>query len=73
MPNYRVPLLPETHENEVCHSKACLASVGNAQNMKAPKKYKVLCICPKHIASIRTVQVLSKLAQRAQREATGYY
>eukprot|EP00972_Heterocapsa_arctica_P071491 10561289-Heterocapsa_arctica.AAC.1 len=36
MPNNRVPLLPETHENEVCHSKACVASVGNAQDVKAP-------------------------------------
>ena len=47
-PNYRLPLLPETHDNELC-SQQCLK------------------------AGPRNLKVTSKLAQRAQREATGYY
>ena len=50
-PNFRVPLMPETHDKSVCSSPAC------AQWITAP----------------RTTKVISKLAQRAQREATGYY
>ena len=51
LPNYRVPLLPETHEDESCKSRSCREHVSNPKNLKA----------------------MSKLAQRAQREATGYY
>ena len=51
MPNYRVPLLPETHDQAACQSAACAAHVAQGTETKA----------------------MSKLAQRAQREATGYY
>ena len=51
LPNFRVPLLPETHEDECCKSRSCREHVSNPKNLKA----------------------MSKLAQRAQREATGYY
>ena len=55
MPNYRVPLIPETHEDEHCRNKEkCL---GTADPGRLERLLKVLC----------------KLAQRAQREATGYY
>ena len=50
MPNYRVPLLPETHD-AACPSKACAA----------------------HVLSHADTKIISKLAQRVQREATGYY
>ena len=45
--NHRLPLLPETHDDELC-SKRCHKECGN-------------------------IKVICKLAQRAQREATGYY
>ena len=51
MPNYRLPLLAETHEHDFCKSKTCLEQVGDPVHTKR----------------------VSKLAQRAQREATGYY
>ena len=50
-PNYRVPLMAKTHDDEACPSKTCAAWA------RDPK----------------TSKILSKLAQRAQREATGYY
>ena len=50
-PNYRMPILPETHEDDACPSLACAARVREVSETKG----------------------VSKLAQRAQREATGYY
>jgi hypothetical protein len=35
MPNYRVPVLPETHENGACRSKACMESLEKATRTKA--------------------------------------
>ena len=51
MPNFRIPLLRETHEDEACTSQACQARFRHPKDIK----------------------ILSKLAQRAQREATGYF
>ena len=51
MPNYRVPVLPETHEAGSCPSKACA----------------------EHVEMHTDTKKISKVAQRAQREATGYY
>lgn len=50
-PNYRLPLIPEVHDNVACPSKACAEWVRSQESTKQ----------------------ISKLAQRAQREATGYY
>ena len=50
-PNYRVPVLKETHEDQMCPSEACR----------------------KRLEMITETKPISKLAQRAQREATGYY
>ena len=50
-PNYRVPILPMTHNDDACPSRKCKESVAVAN----------------------LIRILSKLAQRAQREATGYY
>ena len=52
-PNYRVPLLPQTHDDGACPSKACAEWTASAVESK--------------------IKRLSKLAQRAQREATCYY
>ena len=50
-PNYRVPIMPETHDDERCKSAACKAWMEEPGSTKK----------------------IAKLAQRAQREATGYY
>ena len=55
MPNYRVPILPETHEDRSCaHKEMC---VYNADKAMVTRVLKITC----------------KIAQRAQRETTGYY
>ena len=51
LPNFRTPLIPETHDDATCPSKTCADWVRNHSSSKS----------------------ISKLAQRAQREATGYY
>ena len=50
-PNYRAPVIPETHEVGECKSKKCA----------------------EHVAQHSDTKTISKLAQRAQREATGYF
>ena len=52
-PNYRVPLMSDTHDEAMCPSRKCAEwTAAMAQG---------------------EIRRLSKLAQRAQREATGYY
>ena len=53
-PNFRVPIMPGTHEDSVCHSKCC------RRILEGPD-------------AARQLKVQSKIAQRAQRQATGYY
>ena len=51
MPNYRLPVTSESHEDDMCRSVRC----------------KKMRLDPK------IIKIVSKLAQWAQREATGYY
>ena len=50
-PNYRLPVMQDTHDEELCGSAACKAWMAEKGSSKK----------------------IAKLAQRAQREATGYY
>ena len=50
-PNYRLPVMQQTHDDERCESLACKAWMAEKGSTKK----------------------IAKLAQRAQREATGYY
>ena len=51
LPNWRLPALPETHNDKLCKSKKCAA----------------------HVTSGKDIKVMAKLAQRVQRQCTGYY
>jgi hypothetical protein len=72
-PNYRVPLLPCTHTDALCRSKACRAQIF----IKLPaEEGTAACATDKLMRqrkAARFLKILGKLAQRAQREATGYY
>ena len=51
LPNWRLPPMPEIHDDSLCPSRKCRLSMGTEREKK----------------------ITAKIAQRAQRQCTGYY
>jgi hypothetical protein len=72
-PNYRVPLLQTTHNDARCRQKACAVQLSVNLSADSGTGTDETASVSRKKCTDRFLKILAKIAQRAQREATGYY